>query len=78
MLYANYMRNKMKHLEQIVKVPATGTQAPPLTLKNSKGKPLKDYLYAQGRTRSGSKVTWTKNSRHTSRRVWSIYKMKRL
>ena len=33
-----------------------------------------DYLYAQGRTRSGKKVTWTKNSRHTSRRAWDICK----
>jgi len=31
-----------------------------------------DYLYAQGRTRSGNVVTWTKNSRHTSRRAWDI------
>ena len=33
-----------------------------------------DYLYAQGRTRSGKKVTWTKSSRHTSRRAWDICK----
>lgn len=33
-----------------------------------------DYLYAQGRTRPGKKVTWTKNSRHTSRRAWDICK----
>ena len=33
-----------------------------------------DYLYAQGRTRAGKKVTWTKNSRHTSRRAWDICK----
>lgn len=33
-----------------------------------------DYLYAQGRTRPGNKVTWTKNSRHTSRRAWDICK----
>ena len=33
-----------------------------------------DYLYAQGRTRSGKKVTWTRNSRHTSRRAWDICK----
>ena len=33
-----------------------------------------DYLYAQGRTRSGNKVTWTKNSRHTSCRAWDICK----
>lgn len=29
-------------------------------------------LYAQGRTKSGQIVTWTKNSRHTSRRAWDI------
>ena len=33
-----------------------------------------DYLYAQGRTRPGNKVTWTKSSRHTSRRAWDICK----
>ena len=30
------------------------------------------YLYAQGRTRPGNKVTWTMNSRHISRRAWDI------
>lgn len=33
-----------------------------------------NYLYEQGRTRAGNKVTWTKNSRHTSRRAWDICK----
>ena len=33
-----------------------------------------DYLYAQGRTRKGNKVTWTRYSRHTSRRAWDICK----
>lgn len=33
-----------------------------------------NYLYAQGRTRAGKKVTWTLNSRHTSRRAWDICK----
>ena len=33
-----------------------------------------NYLYEQGRTRPGNKVTWTKNSRHTSRRAWDICK----
>ena len=33
-----------------------------------------DYLYSQGRTRVGKKVTWTKKSRHTSRRAWDICK----
>ncbi len=31
-----------------------------------------DYLYAQGRTRPGAKVTWTLNSNHKSRRAWDI------
>lgn len=31
-----------------------------------------NYLYEQGRTRPGQVVTWTKNSRHTSRRAWDI------
>ena len=31
-----------------------------------------DYLYQQGRTRSGKVVTWTHNSRHTSRRAWDV------
>lgn len=29
-------------------------------------------LYAQGRTKPGQIVTWTKNSRHKSRRAWDI------
>lgn len=33
-----------------------------------------DYLYAQGRTRPGQVVTWTKNSRHTSKMAWDICK----
>lgn len=31
-----------------------------------------DYLYAQGRTRSGQIVTWTRSSRHSSRLAWDI------
>lgn len=31
-----------------------------------------NYLYEQGRSRSGSVVTWTKSSRHTSRLAWDI------
>ncbi|MDO4719615.1 MAG: glucosaminidase domain-containing protein [Peptostreptococcaceae bacterium] len=31
-----------------------------------------EYLYAQGRTRSGNVVTWTKQSFHTSRRAFDI------
>lgn len=33
-----------------------------------------NYLYEQGRGRSGNIVTWTKNSRHTSRLAWDICK----
>lgn len=31
-----------------------------------------NYLYAQGRTRPGQKVTWTLNSNHKSRLAWDI------
>jgi len=31
-----------------------------------------NYLYEQGRTRSGQIVTWTRSSRHTSRLAWDI------
>lgn len=31
-----------------------------------------NYLYEQGRSRSGQVVTWTKSSRHTSRLAWDI------
>ncbi|WP_107841316.1 M15 family metallopeptidase [Metasolibacillus meyeri] len=31
-----------------------------------------NYLYAQGRTRSGAIVTWTLNSNHKSRLAWDI------
>lgn len=31
-----------------------------------------NYLYEQGRIRPGQVVTWTKSSRHTSRRAWDI------
>lgn len=33
-----------------------------------------DYLYAQGRTRAGTIVTWTRKSRHTGRLAWDICK----
>ena len=36
-----------------------------------------DELYAQGRSKPGKKVTWTKNSRHTSRLAWDICKNKK-
>ena len=31
-----------------------------------------DYLYEQGRTRSGVQVTWTKSSYHTTRRAFDV------
>lgn len=31
-----------------------------------------NYLYEQGRTRPGNKVTWTRNSNHTGRMAWDI------
>ena len=31
-----------------------------------------NYLYEQGRSRSGAVVTWTKTSRHTSKLAWDI------
>lgn len=31
-----------------------------------------DYLYEQGRSRPGRKVTWTRRSKHTSRRAFDI------
>lgn len=31
-----------------------------------------DYLYEQGRTRPGNKVTWTRHSNHTSGYAWDI------
>lgn len=31
-----------------------------------------NYLYEQGRTRPGQKVTWTKSSNHTGRMAWDI------
>lgn len=31
-----------------------------------------DHLYEQGRTLPGRIVTWTRNSKHTSRRAWDF------
>lgn len=31
-----------------------------------------NYLYEQGRTRPGQKVTWTRSSNHTGRMAWDI------
>lgn len=43
-----------------------------LIIETYRSQERQDYLYAQGRTRKGNIVTWTKNSRHTSRRAWDI------
>ena len=45
-----------------------------LVTETYRSKERQNYLYEQGRTRPGKKVTWTKNSRHTSRRAWDICK----
>lgn len=37
-----------------------------------RSKERQEYLYSLGRTRPGRIVTWTKNSRHISRRAWDI------
>ena len=37
-----------------------------------------DYLYAQGRTRAGTIVTWTRKSRHTGRLAWDVCKNRNL
>lgn len=34
-----------------------------------------DALYAQGRTKPGKKVTWTRNSRHTQRTAFDIARL---
>ena len=47
---------------------------PVLITETYRSQARQDYLYSQGRTRSGKKVTWTKSSRHTSRRAWDICK----
>lgn len=36
-----------------------------------------DHLYAKGRTSPGSKVTWTKRSRHTDREAFDVVIVKR-
>lgn len=45
-----------------------------LITETYRSKERQNYLYEQGRIRPGNIVTWTKNSRHTSRRAWDICK----
>ena len=47
---------------------------PVLITETYRSQERQNYLYQQGRTRPGNIVTWTKNSRHTSRRAWDICK----
>lgn len=47
---------------------------PVLITETYRSQERQDELYAQGRTKPGKKVTWTKNSRHTSRLAWDICK----
>ena len=47
---------------------------PVLITETYRSQARQDYLYAQGRTRAGKVVTWTRNSRHTGRMAWDICK----
>ena len=47
---------------------------PVLITETYRSQERQDYLYAQGRTRAGKVVTWTRNSRHTGRMAWDICK----
>lgn len=47
---------------------------PVLITETYRSQARQDYLYAQGRTRAGTIVTWTKKSRHTGRMAWDICK----
>lgn len=47
---------------------------PVLITETYRSQARQDYLYAQGRTRTGKVVTWTRNSRHTGRMAWDICK----
>jgi len=39
----------------------------PIVIETYRTQKRQNYLYAQGRTRPGNKVTWTKNSKHIKR-----------
>ena len=47
---------------------------PVLITETYRSQERQNELYAQGRTKPGKVVTWTKNSRHTSRLAWDICK----
>lgn len=47
---------------------------PVLITETYRSQARQDYLYAQGRTRAGKVVTWTRNSRHTGHMAWDICK----
>ena len=47
---------------------------PVLITETYRSQARQDYLYAQGRTRTGKVVTWTRTSRHTGRMAWDICK----
>lgn len=44
----------------------------PLVVETYRPQSRQDQLYAQGRTKPGNKVTWTKNSFHTSRKALDV------
>lgn len=47
---------------------------PVLITETYRSQARQNYLYEQGRTKSGNVVTWTRNSRHTGRMAWDICK----
>lgn len=47
---------------------------PVLITETYRSQARQNWLYAQGRTRAGQVVTWTRNSRHTGRMAWDICK----
>ena len=47
---------------------------PVLITETYRSQARQDYLYAQGRTKAGKVVTWTRNSHHTGRMAWDICK----
>lgn len=44
----------------------------PVVIETYRSQTRQDYLYAQGRTRPGGKVTWTRNSKHKSRKAADV------
>lgn len=50
----------------------------PLIVETYRSQARQNTLYAQGRTKPGSKVTWTKNSKHTTRKALDVVPQRRI